>query len=284
MFPGDNTLRSLVKVLRLRILAILEFLHLLVPLRNLYNWLVYATNFELKSRNALFLKKGAPDGLPMPSPKLMHMVSGRYNLEGLYVNGKLGSECIPGILEKNDLKFGQFSSVLDFGCGCGRILRFWQNWRNVKVYGTDYNSVLIQWCRESLKFAKFNVNKLDKRMDYADGQFDFIYAVSVFTHLSEPLQHFWMDELKRILRQGGYMYITVLGTKNQDKLSQKEKKEFSDGRLIIENSGLQGTNICRVFHPEKYFRSEMTHGMTVIDFVPGGARDAENQDVFLLKK
>lgn len=265
-------------------LSVLGSLRLLIPLRDLYNWLNYATNFELRRRNALFLKKGAPDGLPMPTPKLMHIVCGRYNLEGLYVNGKLGAGCIRGILEKNGLNFGKFSSVLDFGCGCGRIIRFWHDEKNVKLYGTDYNKALISWCQESLRFARFSVNQLDKRMDYPDEQFDFIYAISVFTHLSEPLQRFWMDELKRILRPGGYMYITVLGTRNLDKLSDEEKVKYSEGNLIIENSGYPGTNICRVFHPEKYFREKMTRGMSVVDFIPGGAKDAESQDVFLLKK
>lgn len=275
---------SQMKLIRLRLLAMFEFLHLLVPLRELYNWLRYALNLKTQLRNSHYRRKGAPDGLPIPSPKLMHMVSGRYNLEGLYQNGKLGAECIGGILNKNRLNIGQFSSILDFGCGCGRILRFWKDLETTKVYGTDYNPDLINWCRQSLTFAEFKVNQLDKSMDYAEEEFDFIYAISVFTHLSEPLQHFWMEELKRILRQGGYMYITVLGTKNFGKLSVKEQKDFNEGKLIVENSGFPGTNICRVFHPEEYFRKYMSHGMTVVDFIPGGAKDAENQDVFLLKK
>jgi SAM-dependent methyltransferase len=275
---------SLSKVFRLRLLSVLESLHLLIPLRDFYNWSSYALNFSMRRKNAGYRRRGAPDGLPVPTPKLMHLVSGRYNLEGLYTNGKLGAECIREILGKNKLRIEEFSSILDFGCGCGRILRFWQDLKNTKVYGTDYNPELIQWCKESLRFAEFSVNRLDQRMDYIDEQFDFIYAVSVFTHLGEQLQSFWMNELKRILRLEGYMYITVLGIKNLDKLSLIEKNEFSQGKIILENSGFSGTNICRVFHPEQYFRKNMTHGMKVVDFIPGGARDAENQDVFLLKK
>jgi len=272
------------KVIRLRFLSVLESLHLLIPLRNLYNWFSYALNFRMQRKNNRYRRRGAPDGLPIPTPKLMHLVSGRYNLEGLYNNGNLGAECIREILEKNKLRIKQFSSILDFGCGCGRILRFWHDLKNTKVYGTDYNPELIRWCRESLRFAEFSSNRLDQRMDYTDNQFDFIYAISVFTHLSEQLQSFWMNELKRILRPEGYMYITVLGTKNLDKLSLSEKTEFAQGKIIVENPGFSGTNICRVFHPEKYFRKNMIHGMTVLDFIPGGAKDAENQDVFLLKK
>ncbi len=272
------------KVIRLRLLAVLASLHLLIPLRNLYNWFSYALNFRMQWKNASYRRRGAPDGLPIPKPMLMHLVSGRYNLEGLYNNGKLGADCIREILEKNKLRIEQFSSILDFGCGCGRILRFWHDLKNTKVYGTDYNPELIRWCRESLRFAECRVNRLDQRMNYPDNKFDFIYAISVFTHLNEQLQSFWMNELKRILCPGGYMYITVLGTKNLSKLSEKEKSEFFHGQLIVENADLSGTNICRVFHPEKYFRNNMAHGMTVVDFIPGGARDAENQDVFLLKK
>ena len=54
--------------------------------------------------------------------------------------------------------------------------------------------------------------------------------------------------------------------------------------MIVQWAGYPGTNICRVFHSEKYFREELAGGVTVVDFVPGGAEDADRQDVFLLRK
>jgi hypothetical protein len=39
-------------------------------------------------------------------------------------------------------------------------------------------------------------------MDYANEQFDLIYAISVFTHLTEDLQHSWLNELGRVKRGG----------------------------------------------------------------------------------
>jgi len=46
------------------------------------------------------------------------------------------------ILEKNGFNFNEFTNVLDFGCGCGRVIRNWYNYKP-SFYGADYNSELI---------------------------------------------------------------------------------------------------------------------------------------------
>jgi ubiquinone/menaquinone biosynthesis C-methylase UbiE len=43
---------------------------------------------------------------------------------------------------------------------------------------------------------------------YEDNYFDLIYAGSVFTHIAD-LADAWLLELKRILRPGGMLYVTV---------------------------------------------------------------------------
>ncbi len=42
------------------------------------------------------------------------------------------------------------------------------------------------WCKSNLRFAEFRVNTLAGELPYKAETFDFIYAFSVFTHLSEP--------------------------------------------------------------------------------------------------
>jgi ubiquinone/menaquinone biosynthesis C-methylase UbiE len=45
-------------------------------------------------------------------------------------------------------------------------------------------------------------------LPFEDGYFDLIYAASVFTHIAD-LQDAWFLELKRIVRPGGKLLITV---------------------------------------------------------------------------
>jgi Methyltransferase domain. len=83
--------------------------------------------------------------------------------------------------------------------------------KKAKVYGTDYNRKLIDWCRQCLPFAEFETNELSPPLAYRDAQFDFIYAFSVFTHLTESLQQGWLAELSRVLKPGGHLFLTTQG-------------------------------------------------------------------------
>lgn len=110
----------------------------------------YICNPKLLLNNARFRRNGAPDGLPVQSPGLVFLVCGQYDLESMYHNGRNGAEWITSLLEKNGLDIDRFNAILDFGCGCGRVLRFWKDLTHAKIYGTDYNSSLIKWCEDNL--------------------------------------------------------------------------------------------------------------------------------------
>jgi len=40
-------------------------------------------------------------------------------------------------------------------------------------------------------------------MSYEDNMFDFVYSISIFTHLPEDMQFAWLQELQRITKPGG---------------------------------------------------------------------------------
>ena len=48
-------------------------------------------------------------------------------------------------------------------------------------------------------------------MPCAEMTFDLVVALSVFTHMTEPLQVCWMRELRRVLQPRGLLLLTVLG-------------------------------------------------------------------------
>ncbi len=272
------------------LMGLLDRLRLLEPARDLFNRLRYLLSFSVRRDNAAYLLRGAPDGLPVPTPYLIHLIGGSYSIPDFIANGRHGADCIRRILEKNAVPMETLGSILDFGCGCGRVARFWAGLKKTKVFGTDYNPELVAWCRENLRFGKFGVNGLAGRLDHPDDSFDFVYAISVFTHLPQPMQKPWLDELLRVTAPGGHLYITVLGTQHRAKMSAAEWESFTRGGMIEQWEGYPGTNICRVFHSEKYFRERLVGegrgaaGVRVVDFVPGGAEDADRQDAFLLRK
>ena len=226
---------------------------------------------------------GAPDGLPLPPPEMIRLVAGVDNTAVFYWGGILGARWIRGILTKNRLDINQFNAILDFGCGCGRVMRHWRSLTGPRLFGADYNPYLIDWCQHSLAFAEFKTNTLAPPLVYADGQFDLIYTISIFTHLEEHLQILWMKELRRILKPGGSLLLTVHGLTHLKRLNMEQRARFEAGELVVSRPEHSGDNECSAYHPESYVRRSLAKEFLLMDFVPGGAKDA-NQDVFLLQK
>jgi SAM-dependent methyltransferase len=263
--------------------AILSALGVYRVAHAVYQLIQYGFDFRLKEKNRMWIRQGAPDGLPVPPSRLVNLVAGHFDVAAFYQNGRLGADCIRAVLEKNGVAINRLVSLLDFGCGCGRILRFWQKLEGPRIHGTDYNRNLVRWCRDHLPFGKFKTNKPHPPLAYEDGEFELIYAVSVFTHLSEEWQIPWMQELRRICQPGGFVLITVHGKSYLQQLPYEEREKFRAGKLAAVREKYSGTNICGVFHPESFVRNVLAEDFLLIDFLPLGAKDA-NQDMYLLQK
>ena len=223
-------------------------------------------------------------GRPVPPGRLIHLVANTEDVAWFLGTGELAARSIRAALVKNGLAIEDFGSVLDFGCGVGRVIRQWADLCGPTLHGTDYNPDLIAWCRGALPFARFDVNGLDRPLDVPAGSYDFIYALSVFTHLSEPLQRFWMGELSRVLKPGGSLLITTHGDRYLPILTPAEQVQFRDGRAVVHKATREGSNDCAAFHPERYVRQTLADGFDVVDMSPEGALGNPWQDVYLLRK
>jgi SAM-dependent methyltransferase len=127
-------------------------------------------------------------------------------------------------------------SVLEFGCGSGRVIRHFRYIDGLRLAGTDANSKPIEWDRKNLPGIEFNHNALEPPLAYADGSFDLIYALSVFTHIPLEWQRPWLDELRRVLRPGGYLLCIVHGDSFIDtQLNDQDRAALKrDGRFTLD--------------------------------------------------
>jgi SAM-dependent methyltransferase len=221
----------------------------------------------------------APDGLPVPPPRLAALV-GHSNAEAFLASGRDIAECIREVLARHAAAPEGFRRLLDFGCGCGRVLRNWRTLASTEVHGCDYNPDLVGWCAENLAFARVRANGLGPPLGYPSEHFDFIYAFSVFTHLDEPRQREWMDELRRVLRRGGRLLVTTHGEAYAGTLTRPERAAFEAGRLVVRYGQAAGTNLCAAFHPPAYVRSTLARGFGVLDY----SFTRTGQDFVLLEK
>jgi ubiquinone/menaquinone biosynthesis C-methylase UbiE len=220
---------------------------------------------------------------PIPPRDLIHLVIGVYDLKGFLESGATSADALRDALKEAGADVESLGRILDFGCGCGRIMRHWKGLRGASLHGTDFNPILINWCTANLPFAEFKVNALGGPLPYESNSFDLVYAYSVFTHLPPPLQSYWVGEMRRVLKPGGFLYVTLHGESCIDWLDAKLQKDFRMGRFVA--IGEQpGTNYYAAYHPEAYVRGEFSRGFSVEVFRREGARGGSRQDAYLLKK
>ena len=174
--------------------------------------------------------------------------------------------------------------MLDFGCGCGRVMRHWRDLRGPALHGTDYNPYLVEWCRAHLSFASFGVNALEPPLAYRDAEFDLVYAYSVFTHLPAAMQLPWMDELVRVTRVGGHVFLTLHGESRVVGLGPDERDRFASGELVVVAADERdwGTNACNAYHPPGWVRDTLAAGLDLVAHVP--ADDSVPQDSYLVRR
>lgn len=151
--------------------------------------------------------------IPLPPDNLQIEVLGRATtLADFFYGGFMVAQGLRDVLAFVGRPLSTFKSALDLGCGCGRVLRWFQDdARATGFHGSDISQGAIDWSREHMPFARFAVNGMEPPLRYPDGSFDLVIAVSVVTHLSEELQLAWLAELKRVLRPGGLLLMTVMG-------------------------------------------------------------------------
>lgn len=174
-------------------------------------------------------------------------------------------------------------SVLDFGCGCGRVTRYFREFGG-EVAGSDLSADAIAWCRENLGFGRFLTNAIAPPLGFDAESFDLVYALSVFTHLTGDLQLAWRDELRRVLRPGGRLLITTHGTSYLPRLDPDERARFDRGDLVVRWGEVAGSNLCSAYHPERYLRETFAQGFAFLELEPEGARGNPTQDLVLLQK
>jgi 2-polyprenyl-3-methyl-5-hydroxy-6-metoxy-1,4-benzoquinol methylase len=221
------------------------------------------------------------DRLPIPPATLIEHVAGSPDVGWFLSGGRLGAETIVETLQRHGRRIEQ-CKILDFGCGCGRVTRYWAH-LTATINGCDVSPDAVEWCRENLRFGRFDVNELSPPLAYTDGQFDLVYALSVLTHLPEDLQQSWTREFSRLVAPGGLVIVTTHGEAYREQLASRDRARFDRGELVVRAAAAAGSNACAAFHPPDYFRRLTSREFTVLEFVESGARGNPHQDLWLLQ-
>lgn len=199
------------------------------------------------------------------------------------------------ILRRHGKSPGDFERVLDFGCGCGRVIRFlaYERFRG-ELIGCDIDPEAIAWCRDNIDVATFFVSTFTPPLYYPNDHFDFIYSISIFTHLSEADQFAWLDELRRISRPGGMLILTTQGqNKNWEQLPSDVKAElrergiwYDKNNVYFEESKTYGFKFPEAFkltyHTHNYIRQRWSDYFEILEIADRAI--SYSQDAIVLRR
>ena len=147
------------------------------------------------------------------------------------------------------------SDIVELGCGCGGIARALREpWFQGTYVGIDIDTEMIEYCRNNFPAGRFdfklsphksatyhpyNSDVTSARVSdlaIADRESkDFVYSISLYSHLLEPEVVDYVQETYRILRPDGIMYMTFFCIEHME-LGRRWTFQHRRGNAYVENA------------------------------------------------
>jgi SAM-dependent methyltransferase len=125
-------------------------------------------------------------------------------------------------------------SVLDYGCGHGRVTRWLRHyWPNAEFGVADITPDQIAFCASEFRAEPFLIDRPAAEIELPR-QYDLIWLGSIFTHLDESSWHTLFNRLETFVAPGGVLCFSFEG--------RTVYKTFEDGNLWgIQEKDMDGT-------------------------------------------
>lgn len=163
-------------------------------------------------------------------------------------------------VKKNKVRELESSHILDAGCGTGRNAYYLADKYDANVEAFDFAKSAISFAKEhfSHPLVSFSVHDMKDKLPYSDESFDFIFDIMASFSLSDAGRETYLQELHRVLKPGGLMYVRTLakeGDKNAQFLIKnhpgKDFDTYIHPTLSSQEKVFSGPSFKEVY--EKYF-------------------------------
>lgn len=238
--------------------------------------------YKNKKSNDAFLKTHPEEHFPGP---YMIYETFRLDYKFYYEDGLETAQWIKN--EVSEYMSLQSKSILDWGCGPGRVIRHLPTvfGNGCRYFGTDYNAEYVDWCAENLAGITFKKNGVYPPLLFDDSAMDLIYGISIFTHLSEDGHYKWIAELTRVAKPGGIIFITTHGNVTKQNLLPDEVRKFEEGNLVVRGDAKEGHRVCTAYHPESFMKQLFEAKLKILRHTPGTiTNNRPQQDLWILQK
>ncbi|MEM9497491.1 MAG: class I SAM-dependent methyltransferase [Pseudomonadota bacterium] len=134
------------------------------------------------------------------------------NKNGYLATAKSALHAVQGCLDLKAVKHEEIQSILDFGCGHGRVTRaFVAHWPDADVTAYDILEEGVRFCEKELGCrAMLGPQDIGETALQAE-QYDLIFCGSIFTHLDVEEFNFLLGHLARALKPNGTLVFTTAG-------------------------------------------------------------------------
>lgn len=244
------------------------------------------TGLPLREEQAFYVPGAAAERWPLPDAARRRRVHGTEDEQSFRILGYSNRHKLEWAL-RNATGAGFAGRVLDWGCGCGRLLRYCGEIAGASFTGADIDPDNLRWCRSHLPMAGYELIPLHPPTPFPDHAFDIVIGVSVFTHLTEPVQHEWLEELRRIVAPGGTVMLTIHGPAAAAISGRRvweavSRRGFVDHRSHDLDDVLDETEYYRTaFHSHDYVRRTWSRYFELLALVP--AAIGNMQDLVVLR-
>ena len=156
--------------------------------------------------------------------------------------------------------------ILDFGCSAGRVLESFcsGDGDNFAVFGCDINPRPIAWIKKNRQLWTVAVNECWPPLPILFREMDFVYAISVFTHMSQEHAEAWARHLHAIIKPGGWLLATFIDPSHDWAI-----KQFQVRAATVQETGFyykEARNIT--FLTRDYLTSRWGDLFVLIDYGP----------------
>jgi len=155
-------------------------------------------------------------------------------LESFRLSGERSLAELERALAACDRPLGQFSNLLDWGCGPGRVtLRIIDKYPGLRVTGIDTDRGSVAWLNGAVPECTFIEIDPMPPTALADEAFDIVVNHSVLTHIDYEPQRAWMAEMARVLRPNGIFVTSVHGVRAFVQSLREVENGFTDSNPWI---------------------------------------------------
>lgn len=216
---------------------------------------------------------------PLPDEFHRRRVFGIDNVsDDSFLNGGFNDMLsVMNILEVYGYNLG---SVVEWGVGCGRLMRALPAELITNCIGLDVDPVNIEWCSSFMPYGTYGTLEPFGKMPLKDNSVDVLYSYSVMTHLCAVAEIHWLKEINRVLKGTGIISVHGLYSTatiapwniHPEFISMWMERGFVESNMnnedivdVVPDLYYQDTA-----HTPEYINRMWSKYINVIDIIPGG--------------